>query len=229
MHKVGFLGLKGGVGRTMLATQIAARACDNFNMVALVDLDPTAGGTELWCTERKRNNIGDQPTLLKGVSDPLEAIERAEVFGHDFLCLDGAPGTTDATRLVAGILDVVLLPAKCSVDDLERAAIAAAICQKAGSAHIIGVVNDVPLKSDKRPYEEEMGERIKDEFESVGITVATIRHRDHFLRARNAGVGVSEMYGRGPLGAQREINELYLLIAKALGYNDVEGVDAEKS
>lgn len=226
MHKVSFLGLKGGIGRTMLATQVAARACDNFNMVGLVDLDPTAGGSALWCAERESLELGSNPILLKGVTDPLETIERANLLGHDFLCLDGAPGTTDATRLVAAVVDVVILPAKCSADDLERAAIAAAICQQSGSAEIIGVVNDAPLKSDKRPYEEEMANHIKFEFESAGIPAIIVRHRDHFLRARNAGVGVSEMSGRGPRDAKLEIDSLFKLIASALGYDDVEASDA---
>ena len=72
MHKVGFLGLKGGVGRTMLATQIAARACDNFNMAALVDLDPTAGGTEdCNTTVRHINEMYDMTLMCH--TDPLSA------------------------------------------------------------------------------------------------------------------------------------------------------------
>lgn len=223
MHKVGFLGLKGGIGRTMLATQIAVRACENFNMVGLIDLDPTSGGSALWCSERKRNNFGDCPKIYSDAADPLDAIERAEITGHELICLDGAPGTTDATRIVAGAVDVAVLPAKCSADDLERAAMAAAICQQAGTANIIGVVNDVPLDSIKQAnYEREMAERIKSEFESAGIKTATVRHRDMFLRARNAGAGVSEMTVRGPAPAKKDIESLYELIIQALGYDGVE-------
>jgi chromosome partitioning protein len=215
MYSVAFLNGKGGVGKTTLATQIAVRACDNFERVCLIDLDPS-GGARTWFKDREGNEAGDAPTLMVGVSDPVDALERAELDGYEFAVLDGSPGTIDATRVAVNAVGAVVIPEKTSHHDMAKASLVAKLCADAKTP-AIGVINEVPMKSERRPYQKEMAELIADSIREYGLPVVTITDREQFLRAMNAGIGVHEMSGRGMTDPQAEIDALYEQIVIALG------------
>ena len=149
MYSVAFLNGKGGVGKTTLATQIAVRACDNFARVCLIDLDPS-GGARTWFRDRDGNENGDTPALMVGVSDPVDALQRADMEGYEFAVLDGSPGTIDATRVAVSAAGVVVIPEKCSHHDMNKAALVAKLCADANTP-AIGAINEVPMKGEKRP------------------------------------------------------------------------------
>ena len=222
MYKIAFLNGKGGVGKTTLATQIAVRACENFNMVAIIDLDPS-GGARTWFRDREGNDMGDRPALLVGVSDPIEALDVAERAGYDFVVLDGSPGTIDATRVAVAAVDAVVIPEKCSHHDMSKAAVVAKFCADAGTP-AIGVVNEVPMPGERRPYQKQMATEIIASIKEYGLPVVSITDREQFLRAMNGGVGVHEMKGSGMKTPQQEIDDLYEQIIIAVGLAKAEAV-----
>lgn len=223
MISVAIVNAKGGVGKTTISTQIAVRCLDNFERVGIIDLDPS-GGTRRWFEARAKSQADVQdgesedeamPRLYVGVSNPADALAACKLDGMDIVILDGAPGTIDATKSVIGMVDAIVIPEKCSEDDMESAAMVARMCRDAGKT-AIGVVNDVPLPSDRRPYQLEMAERIAKSIEAYGMDVAMLRSRDIYLKAKNGGVGVHEIQGRTSSEARKEIDELYLFVVKAL-------------
>lgn len=217
MIKVGFLGLKGGTGKTMLATQVVVHACEYFNIPSLVDLDPTSGGASLWAKARQDSSNLGCPNFLAGASDPDDAVERAELTGVDFLCMDGAPAATDQTRVAAALCDAVVLPLKPCDDDLERVGLAARLIADAGCSNLIFAVNDVPLASSKQTYLINLAKKFKRDFEEAGYPAVIIHTRELYTRTRNDGLAVGELRGPGPRGAKREIAELFETIIRPLG------------
>lgn len=214
MHSVAFLNSKGGVGKTTLATQIAVRACENFERVCLIDLDPS-GGARTWARDRGEDG-GEVPALRVGVSDPVEALKQSAKDGFEFAVLDGSPGTIDATRVAVGAVGCVVIPEKCSHHDMSKAALVAKFCADAGTP-AIGVINEVPLKRERRPYQSDMAKEIVASIQDYGLPVVQVTDREQYLRALNGGLGVHEMSGRGMADPKAEIDALYEKILKALG------------
>ena len=96
---VAVLNAKGGVGKTLFATQLAVRACEDFSMVALIDLDPSAGARSWFESRGEQDGEIEQPTAFVGVSNPADAVETAERAGYEIAFLDGANGRCQGSDL----------------------------------------------------------------------------------------------------------------------------------
>ncbi len=210
---VAVLNAKGGVGKTLFATQLAVRACEDFSMVALIDLDPSAGARSWFESRGKQDGEIEQPTAFVGVSNPADAVETAERAGYEIAFLDGAPNTLDATRRAIDVANVVLIPERVGHVDTKQSALVAKLCADAG-VPAIAVINDIPPPSARRTYQTERAEIIAKEVADFGLPVIQVINRDAYAQAGDYGLGVHEISGRASTDAKKEIDQIYAAIAE---------------
>lgn len=120
MLTIAVLNQKGGVGKTTLATNLAAAAWLDRKRTILIDLDRQGSALD-WSAAR-----GDG-SKLEGIAtvkvDKSLAIPRFREItnGYDVVILDGPPRLGDVTRSAAVAADVVLLPIQPGPFDLWAA------------------------------------------------------------------------------------------------------------
>lgn len=115
MRTILVLNSKGGCGKSMLATNLAAYYASEGHAVALADFDPQASSLE-WLAARP----GDRPAIhgIAGFRDPVRAPRNTE-----FLILD-APAAVHGPELTALVrrAKTILIPVLPSATDIRAAA-----------------------------------------------------------------------------------------------------------
>lgn len=115
---IGVLNQKGGVGKTTIATNLAAVCAKAGSRVLLVDADPQ-GSSMAWSSARDDNPLFPvvsmaKPTLHKDL--PEMAAD------YDVVIIDGAPRVNDLGRAAILASDVVLIPVQPSPYDVWASA-----------------------------------------------------------------------------------------------------------
>lgn len=115
---IGVLNQKGGVGKTTIATNLAAVVAKAGNRVLLVDADPQ-GSSMAWSSAREDDPLFPvismaKPTLHKDLPE-LAA-------DYDVVIIDGAPRVNDLGRAAILASDLVLIPVQPSPYDVWASA-----------------------------------------------------------------------------------------------------------
>ncbi len=100
MHTIALVSQKGGSGKTTLALHLAVASIQAGRHAAIIDLDPQASAAH-WADRRE----AARPTVLAA--------------GVDLLYLDTAPHSDSAALKVARAADLVLIPCRTAILDLE--------------------------------------------------------------------------------------------------------------
>jgi len=120
MLTVAVLNQKGGVGKSTLATNLAAAAHLQNKKVLLVDLD-SQGSSFDWYAARKEGSVLAGLTVVKA-DRALSFTRFREIAGsYDFVVLDGPPKLGDMTRSAAVAADLVIIPVQPGPFDLWSA------------------------------------------------------------------------------------------------------------
>ena len=149
MITIAVVNTKGGVGKTTLSAALAVRAAQDSKLVAMVDLDPQRWLIEWWKRRGSPSAGEHQPTILEGVDDPVEAVERALQVGYEWLFLDGPPAFLTTVQAMIEAADFTLIPVKPSVVDLLASEDAVVLAREANAAFLV-VLNDVGAQDAKR-------------------------------------------------------------------------------
>lgn len=107
---VGVVQLKGGSGRSTIATNLSAALSQKYS-VALIDCDMPQGTSAAWGIIRKDNNrLGE--LHVTSVYDHLELVNKVHELSstHDFIIIDGPPRIAEITRAILVMSDLCLLP-----------------------------------------------------------------------------------------------------------------------
>jgi chromosome partitioning protein len=115
MFTISFIGSKGGCGKTTSAVGLAVAATRAGKVVALIDLDPQATATN-W--KDRRGEEG--PAVISAQASRLkQTLEAARSGAADFAVIDTAGRNDDSALSAARVSDLVFIPTKAVIGELE--------------------------------------------------------------------------------------------------------------
>jgi len=115
---IGIVQVKGGVGRSTLATNLAA-ALARHGRTALIDADVPQGTSASWGKLREDAGRLGQLTVA-GVADYRALVSRARelVAVNDFVIIDGPPRLAEVTRAIMVMSRLCLIPLGASAAEI---------------------------------------------------------------------------------------------------------------
>ena len=115
MQTIAVISQKGGSGKTTLALHLAVACAAAGRNTAVIDLDPQASATK-WSDRRD----AELPVVLSAHASRLEnEMQRVKDAGCEILFLDTAPHSDSAALQAAGLSDLVLVPCRPAILDME--------------------------------------------------------------------------------------------------------------
>ena len=111
---IGLIQIKGGAGRSTLATNLAGELAKK-DQVLLIDCDMPQGTSASWAAMRE---AGDLTTTF--AADHRELVAEIELHqdNYDFIVLDGAPRSNELTRAIMVLADLSLIPVGASAAEV---------------------------------------------------------------------------------------------------------------
>ena len=141
MDVVAIVAQKGGTGKTTLAVSLAVAGGLRGHTVAIVDLDPQASACN-WADRREADFpvvVSAQPARLRARSGV-----RPKSRAADLLLIDTPPRAEQAALAAAKAADLVLIPCRPAIYDLETVATTVELIRFAGEKPTAVVLNGVP-------------------------------------------------------------------------------------
>lgn len=116
MFTIAVVNQKGGSGKSTLAECLAVAAHQAGRPSAILDLDPQ-GTAYAWSKRREADNPPVLSVTAASYRDQWEALREA---GADLVILDTPARLQDTVLGAAAIADLIIVPAKTTMKDLER-------------------------------------------------------------------------------------------------------------
>lgn len=212
MKVISILAQKGGSGKTTLATALAVAAQTDGKSVAIIDLDPQATACK-WGDRRNADPviISIQPARL------ANALATARDNQADLVIIDTPPRAADAAMAAAQSADLILIPCRPTINDLETILTTKSLIGGAGGAARIAVIlNAVPPQGTHR-------QQAEDAIRDMGLPVYPVAfgHRAAFVNAAVIGKSAAEIDPSGK--AADEIKHLYKFTCELLNQQSSEG------
>jgi chromosome partitioning protein len=115
---IGIVQVKGGVGRSTIATNLAAMLSLK-KPTALIDCDLPQGTSASWYAVRQGDVPSDSLTLATA-RDHRELVERARELaeGHRYIIIDGPPRLAGMTRAIIVVSRLCLIPLNASAAEI---------------------------------------------------------------------------------------------------------------
>jgi chromosome partitioning protein len=115
---IGVVQVKGGVGRSTLATNLAA-ALSKYGQTALIDADVPQGTSASWGALRERAGRAEKLTIA-GVADHRALVSKVRelVSINDFVIIDGPPRLAEVTRAIMVMSRLCLIPLGASAAEI---------------------------------------------------------------------------------------------------------------
>jgi chromosome partitioning protein len=152
MFTVSFIGSKGGCGKTTSALGLAVAATRAGQDVALIDLDPQATAAN-W----KDRRGDDGPAVVSAQASRLVPIlNGARDGGADLVIIDTAGRNDDSALNAARHSDLVLIPSKAVVGELETLGQVHDLLRVAGNSSVYVLLNRIE-PSARRQFEDARG------------------------------------------------------------------------
>lgn len=198
MHKVAVISSKGGAGKTTCSLHLAVEAQKRGFTSVILDLDPQSSASE-WADHRE-----NQPPTVTSiqVGRLKKAIQVAETANVDYLVIDSAPHSADATLTICEVADLVIVPCRPGILDLRAIGTTSRIVKGVNrQAHV--VLNCMPVRS---PLVEADA---RDAAKAQGLLVAplVLHQRSAFAKSLIFGMTAQEYEPAGK--ASEEIAALY--------------------
>lgn len=203
MDIIAIIAQKGGTGKTTLAVSLAVAAVHAGRTVAIVDLDPQASASN-WGDRREAISpvvVSAQPARLGHVLDA------AREQSADLLLIDTPPRAEQAAMAAAKASELILVPCRPAIYDLETVATTVELVRFAGDKPVVVVLNGVPPRGPKRDQATEI-------LKSMGLLVCptAFGYRAAFDHAGALGLNAQEYDPRGK--AAGEIKHVYKFMSK---------------
>ena len=188
MEVIALVAQKGGVGKTSIAVALAVEAVGEGQTVVVLDADPQASA----CRWRDRRQDA-APVVMDVQPARLEhAIKAAVEQGVDLVVIDTPPRSESAALEAARVANLVVIPCRAQILDLETIPAAQRLLALAGDPPAVSVLNAVPPRGPRA------GEARK-ALVRFGLPVCpyTLGHRAAWGDAGALGLGVTEYARRG--------------------------------
>ncbi len=207
MFKVSILGQKGGTGKTTTGLSLAVAAARDGLASVIIDLDPQANAAN-WKDRRDEDN----PAVVSSpVSRLKQTVQTAQDHGAEFVVID-TPGKSDSAAMEAArISDIVLLPVRPQIFDLETLAGMRDLLRVATTAPVYVILNGL------HPQATKQADETKDLIEDIyGFTVCPVHlcNRGTYAAAPAVGKAPQEYEPQGR--AAEEVDRLYMFITEQL-------------
>lgn len=150
MKTIALIAQKGGTGKTTLALSLAIAAEQDGLSSLIIDLDPQATACN-WSDRRGEDTpliIDAQPARLP------KALEKAKEGGIEFALIDTPARSEQAALAAAKAADLVLIPCRPQIYDLETIPNSKEILSLAGNKPALIVFNAVPPRGNRREQAE---------------------------------------------------------------------------
>lgn len=128
MKTISMIAQKGGTGKTTLSIHLAVQASLSGINVLLVDIDPQASATAWW---RRRRT--DKPELAQTNGKKLQGVmNSARQQGYELIVIDSAPHSSADARTCAQLSDLILIPSRPAILDLDAISVTTNLVEKVG-------------------------------------------------------------------------------------------------
>jgi chromosome partitioning protein len=203
MDVIAVIAQKGGTGKTTVVLSLAVEAERRGVTVAVIDLDPQATATN-WGDRREAETpviVSAQPARLRHV------LKAAQDQGAQLVLIDTPARSEQAALEAARAAQLVLVPCRPAIYDLETVATTAELVGYAGGQPVAVILNGVPPRGTK-------GEQAADVIRSLTLLVcpASFGYRAAFNDAGALGLTAAEYEPEGK--AAREIEQVYEFMSK---------------
>jgi chromosome partitioning protein len=217
MKKLALIAQKGGVGKTTVAVNLAVAAQVSGMRTILFDLDPQESAV-VWSDRRQAEFPHVEFLTERRLPDALAA---AAAQGFEFAIIDTPPAAGPQAYTAAQAADLVLIPCRPSLVDLDAIRRTAQLVKSAGVDAFV-VFNAAPagattLLDDARAIVDGAG---------LIPAPAVLRERSAFRAAWPLGKGVVETEPRGKAAA--EVSELQNWIFAQLHVCIPDGVQEKR-
>ncbi len=203
MKTIALVAEKGGAGKSTIAVHLAVCAARQGKTVAVVDLDPQ-GSARHWA-ERRGEAAVDVPVVAATAQELPGLLQSARNQGADLVILDTAGRSDVVTAHVVAAADVVAVPCRPSIYDMESSRRTADVVRGAGGKKAAIILNACPSR----------GTRAAEAREALGdmLPVAPVELHQlvAYSDALNDGRSVEELEPKG--AAASEIRALYQWLA----------------
>lgn len=208
------INLKGGVGKTTIATNLAvAFALDGYKVV-LLDTDKGQNSAELWGANR--NCLPPVSVKSVTVESNLSKVVESEMNNFDVVIIDGTPTLSTLAQKTILVSDLVIIPVQPSVYDLrayEKFLITFSDCKEAKATlgkevHAVALMNRA---NNTTLLSKEVSDALS--LHTVALLTTKITNRVSYADTATTGQSVLESKD---MKAKPEIQALYAEIKEKL-------------
>jgi chromosome partitioning protein len=213
MFTISLIGQKGGTGKTTTALGLAVAAFRAGKVVAIIDLDPQATAAN-WKDRRE----ADSPAVVSAQSSRLkQTLDVARDGGAEFVIIDTAGRNDDSALNAARMSDLVLIPIRPNIIELETLRAVGDLLKLAGNPPAFVVLNGIHPTATKQA--DEARETVEKLF---GLTCAPayLCHRAAYAEAPTTGKAPQELDPEGKAGL--ELDRLFLFASELLNNGTCE-------
>jgi chromosome partitioning protein len=214
MITISLLGQKGGTGKTTIAVGLAVAAARAGHTVALVDLDPQATASN-W----KDRRTDDNPAVVSAQASRLRpTLETARGAGVEYCFVDTAGRNDDSALNAARLSDLVIIPTRPSIVEVETLPQVNDLLRLAGSPPAFIVLNGLHPSAGRTSIEE-VHRALRDLY---GLTVAPVHlcQRGVYPEAMITGATPQELDDTGK--AADELRRLLQFVCEHVNKTDID-------
>ena len=194
MKTIALISQKGGSGKTTLTLHLAVASAQTGRNTAIIDLDPQASAAN-WSDRRST----ELPVVLSAHASRLSReITRVKETGGDILYLDTAPHSDSAALKAAEVSDLVLIPCRTAILDLEAITNTLHFLSTTGTPACVVLNGVAPLGQDANQAAAALAD--------FGVEVCPVRlgNRVAFARSLITGQAAQEVEPRGKAAVEIE-------------------------